>query len=270
MTYDIDLPPLPSAAGDPVVELRRREPAVFRGLAADWPAVGTWTLPYIASLDPSLRVRLVRGNRENTHTAFTWTDLGTYVRQLSEPPQPDGELLYLKEFDLLKQFPALQEGLGRMDFLPGGAVTSRSAWIGPARARTGLHQDLLDNCAVQITGTKRFLLARPGTVERAEMVSAKYDSWARLSRVSFTELASVAGAAASEDYFFMDLEPGDVLYVPAGWWHEVVNLSAGILLSGFFGSRTHVTRLWTQVTLRDTLHRARLLNRGDCTCHTAR
>jgi hypothetical protein len=48
-----------------------------------------------------------------------------------------------------------------------------------------------------------------------------------------------------------------------------VNLSAGILLSGFFGSRAHVARLWTRVGLRDTLHRAGLRDTADGTCHPA-
>ncbi|MBP5910640.1 hypothetical protein F3K40_42845 [Streptomyces sp. LBUM 1478] len=67
---------------------------------------------------------------------------------------------------------------------PRGSVTSCGTWIGPALARTGLHHDLLDNLAVQITGRKRFYLARPGTVERAGALSVKYDAWARLSRVA--------------------------------------------------------------------------------------
>ncbi|MEH0532298.1 cupin-like domain-containing protein [Streptomyces stelliscabiei] len=116
---------------------------------------------------------LVRGNREKVHTAFAWSELDTCIRHLAEPPQAGHELLYLKEFHLLKQFPALRGDLGDLDFLPRGSVTSRSAWIGPARTRTGLYYDLPDNCAVQITGTKRFLLARPGTVERAGAQSTK-------------------------------------------------------------------------------------------------
>nr|WP_240508534.1 cupin-like domain-containing protein [Streptomyces ossamyceticus] len=111
--------------------------------------------------------------------------------------------------------------LGEMDFLPRGSVNLAQCWIGPARARTGLHYDPLDNRAVQISGTKRFLLARPGTVERAGALSTKYDSWARLSRVGIAELAAGGGGAAADDFFAVDLEPGDVLYVPAHWWHEL-------------------------------------------------
>ncbi|WP_162467319.1 cupin-like domain-containing protein [Streptomyces cavernae] len=217
---------------------------------------------------------VVKGNREKDHTAFTEPTLGEYLDSLTggclTGESPDGDdRTYLKEFDLLKRFPGLWGDLRHEQMFPRGSVTSCSTWIGPALARTGLHHDLLDNLAVQITGRKRFYLARPGTVERAGALSAKYDAWARLSRVGIAELAAAA-PATSDDFFAVDLEPGDVLYVPARWWREVINLSAGILLSGFFGSTMRVTSLWARVRLRDTLHRAGLLSPGNCTCHADR
>ncbi|MFG2026957.1 cupin-like domain-containing protein [Streptomyces sp. NPDC048825] len=270
MTETSEFRPLPEATGVPVAHLHRETPAVFRGMASDWPAVSTWTFPYLASLAPSLPVQLVAGNREKDRTAFTRSTLGEYLEPLTRGSSAGHGQTYLKEFDLLKQFPGLRGDLRHERMFPRGSVTSCSSWIGPARARTGLHHDLLDNFAVQIAGTKRFYLARPGTVERAGALSTKYDSWARLSRVGIAELAADGDPAAGDDFFAVDLEPGDVLYVPARWWHEVVNLSAGILLSGFFGSRMRVASLWARVRLRDTLHRAGLLSPENCTCHAER
>ncbi|SDN22007.1 Cupin-like domain-containing protein [Streptomyces sp. cf386] len=280
MTEASGFRPLPAITGTPMAHLRGKTPAVFRQMASDWPAVSTWTFRHIASLAPSLPVQLVKGNREKDHTAFTESTLGEYLDSLTGDcltgdsltrESPDGDdRTYLKEFDLLKRFPGLRDDLRHERMFPRGSVTSCSTWIGPARSRTGLHHDLLDNLAVQITGRKRFYLARPGTVERAGALSAKYDAWARLSRVGIAELAAAADPATSDDFFAVDLEPGDVLYVPARWWHEVVNLSAGILLSGFFGSTMRVTSLWARVRLRDTLHRAGLLSPGNCTCHADR
>ncbi|MBP5873056.1 hypothetical protein F3K24_42320, partial [Streptomyces sp. LBUM 1485] len=73
---------------------------------------------------------------------------------------------------------------------PRCSVTSCGTRIGPALARTGLHHGLLDSLAVQIVGSKRFCLARAGTVERAGALCAKCDAWARLSRVGSAELAA--------------------------------------------------------------------------------
>jgi hypothetical protein len=98
--------------------------------------------------------------------------------------------VYLKEFDLLKEFPQLRADLRNEQLFPPCSIKSCTTWIGPAHARTGLHCDLLDNLAVVIGGRKRFYLARSGAVERLRKASPKYDAWARLSQVTAEELAA--------------------------------------------------------------------------------
>lgn len=260
--------PLPASDGDQLAAvLGGPAPAVFRGLAAQWPAIEKWTFPYLASLAPDLPVRLVVGNRESDPTRFTQSTLGRYAELLTQDDQT-GEPVYLKEFDLLKEFPQLRADLRNEQLFPPCSIKSCTTWIGPAHARTGLHCDVLDNLAVVIGGRKRFYLARSGAVERLRKASPKYDAWARLSQVTAGELA--AGYDRTGDLFVVDLEPGDVLYVPALWWHEVVNMSSSILLSGFFGPKTHVISQWLRVQGREGLHRVGLLSRGNCTCHPQR
>lgn len=260
-----DFQPLTEAAGEHMSYVRSRTPAVFRGMAADWPATRKWSFAHIASLSPEMPVKVVLGNREVNETRFAQSTLGAYVELLERNAPPEEEQVYLKEFDLLKKFPELRTDLRQELLFPRGAVSSSSVWIGPAGARTGLHYDLLDNFAITVLGTKRFFLARPGTVENAGALSGKYDAWARLSRVGVAELA--ADHATADDFFVVDLEPGDMLYVPAGWWHEVANLSASMLLSGFFATKTVAVSKWARVSARDVLHRCGMLSRGNCTCH---
>lgn len=243
--------------------IRHRRPSVARARAADWPAVQKWSLAHLATLAPSMPVELVVGNREAGPTEFATSTLGEYLTLLSRRPETAERLPYLKEFDLLGRCPQLKADLRPKELLPKGALSSSRVWIGPTGARTGLHYDLLDNVAVQITGHKRFLLAAPGTVERAGHLSGKYDSWARLSAVAVMELAG-EGAGG---FFVVDLEPGDVLHVPARWWHEVVNLSPSVLLSGFYGPVARVLPRWAWVKTRDVLHRTRVLRAQECTCH---
>ncbi|MGI5197867.1 cupin-like domain-containing protein [Streptomyces sp. CA-288835] len=256
--------PLPASEEAPATHVHTRTPTVFRAAAATWPAVKEWSFPYLASLDPGLPVQLVAGNRETERTRFTTSTLGSYLSRLTREAPPDDVLAYLKEFDLLKKFPQLRVDLRSRELFPSGTIRSSATWIGPSRAHTGLHCDLLDNLAVQIMGTKRFYLAHPGAVKRAGMESRKYDAWARLSLIGADELAA---GQEHGDFFVADLEPGDVLYVPAYWWHEVVNLTPSVLLSGFFGPRTRVLSRWAWVQARESLHRAGLLGRGNCTCH---
>lgn len=252
----------------------RAGPSVFKGLAAHWPAVQHWRFGKLAGLAPDVKVKLVAGNRERGRTCFIHSTLGSYLASLEESHDQRNQAsqaLYLKEFDLLDTIPALRQDLRHADLFVPDSTFSLQSWIGPAHARTGLHYDYLDNLAVQIVGRKRFYLVRAGTVERMHAVASKYDSWARLASCTAQELAANtnANANAEGDFFVVDLEPGDVLHVPAGWWHEVLNLTPSILFGGFHGPRTQVSARWAWVQSRDLLHRLGWLGHGNCTCHPA-
>lgn len=242
-------------------------PAIFRGLAADWPAVRHWSFSRLAMLAPDVPVQLVAGDRERGRTRFVASTLRRYLESLDAGAGAAGEALYLKEFDLLDAIPRLRRDLQHSVLFPRGTIRSLHSWIGPAGARTGLHLDHLDNLAVQVVGKKQFLLLRPGTVERLGAVARKYDAWATLAAAGAQELAARAGAPG--DCFVVELAPGDVLHVPAGWWHEVSNLTPCILFGGFHGPPAGVLLRWAWVRSRDGLHRLGLLGRDGCTCHPA-
>ena len=245
--------------------LKLQQPAVFRGLAAHWPAVRNWSFSALGALAPEMPVELVLGNRELQSTELRPSTLMAYMQALQANPNKDRPLGYLKEFDLLGTFPNLQADLLPEEIFPARTLRYCHAWIGPAHARTGLHYDFFANLAVQILGHKRFYLLRPGVVEQHAGVSPKYDQWATLASVDATQLQSQHGLVG--DCWTVDLAPGDVLFVPPRWWHEVVNLSPGILLGGFFGYRSHMYAKWMQTRFLHGLHRMGLWRHGQCTCH---
>ena len=239
-------------------------PHVLRGFAREWPAVRRWTFPHLASLGPDTPVRLVLGNREHDPTRFEAATFGEYMALLQQGPLADGALPYLKEFDLLGQFPSLKADVPGDALFPRGAWVWNDVWIGPAGSRTGLHHDRLDNVAVLLKGRKRFRLVAPGTLEALGALSSKYDRVSVMASLGVDELVSRAPGTAVQE---VDLEAGDVIHVPAGWWHEVVNLDASIFMSGFFGGKWGVSAKWLSTLPWHLLHRAGWWRRGDCVCH---
>ncbi|MET0209066.1 MAG: cupin-like domain-containing protein [Burkholderiaceae bacterium] len=254
----------PSAFDPALVAGLHDRPRLFKGLAAHWPALTAWRFARLAAMAPRREVALVDGNREHGRTRFARADLRAYLRALG---RPDARLPYLKEFDLLAAMPLLRDDHRLDALLPGSHLRSVRTWIGPAGASTGLHHDLLDNLAVQIVGRKRFRLLPPGSVERLAGVSAKYDPWAVLARGSAQVFA--AQLRADERGYEVELEAGDVLHLPARWWHEVSNPQPGVLLSAFHGPRLPVWGQWLRVQVRGGLHRCGLVGRHGCTCHAA-
>jgi ribosomal protein L16 Arg81 hydroxylase len=93
-------------------------------------------------------------------------------------------------------------------------------WIGPAKTVTPLHCDYDDNIFAQIWGRKRIFLAPPHHDEflypreaNALLFGSPFDPEAPdYDRFPLARQASLIECI---------VEPGDMLYVPAGWYHQV-------------------------------------------------
>ena len=97
-------------------------------------------------------------------------------------------------------------------------------WLGPAGTVTPLHADYDDNLFVQIWGSKRIFLAPPHHDEFLYPVEANallFGSPFDPEAPDFERFPMARQAALLE----LVVEPGDMLYVPAGWYHQVRSLS---------------------------------------------
>jgi len=97
-------------------------------------------------------------------------------------------------------------------------------WLGPARTVTPLHCDYDDNVFAQILGSKRIFLAPPHHDEYLYARQANpvlYASPFDPGNPDF-DAYPLARAARIVDCV---VGPGDLLYVPAGWFHQVQALT---------------------------------------------
>jgi hypothetical protein len=97
-------------------------------------------------------------------------------------------------------------------------------WLGPAGTVTPLHADYDDNLFVQIWGSKRIFLAPPHHDQFLYPVEANallFGSPFDPEAPDFERFPLARQAALLE----LVVEPGDMLYVPAGWYHQVRSLS---------------------------------------------
>ena len=107
----------------------------------------------------------------------------------------------------------LPQILEPLDDPPHGA----SMWIGPAGTRTPPHWDPHNVLLVQVEGSKRIRLAPRVRADQAHLLDGYY--------------LSVPLEEASDRVFEVLLEPGESLFVPAAWFHEVIALEPSITLS---------------------------------------
>jgi hypothetical protein len=133
-------------------------------------------------------------------------------------------------------------------------------WIGNA-VKINTHFDLAYNIACVIGGRRRFTLFPPGQIENLYIAPLDFTpSGAPVSLVQFTnpDLARFPRfAEAMRHAQQAELEPGDALYIPFGWWHHVESLTPFNVLMNYwwndapdFGA-PHGALLHALLTIRD-------------------
>jgi hypothetical protein len=223
------------------------EPAVLKGVAADWPLVRAadpagWLRAHAnpgqvqyMQAPPEVEGRMHYGatvatqNFERREGAFAG-----FLDALSEQAgkaRPDA--LALQGMPAPALLPGFAE-THRLDFVPG--IVPR-LWIGNA-AKVAIHHDPTENVAVVAAGRRRFTLFAPEQVSNLYM--GPFDPTPAGVQVSMAHVTAPdfdrfpRFAAALDAAQTADLDPGDALYIPYQWYHHVEALDAFNVLVNFW------------------------------------
>ena len=199
-------------------ELNR--PLILRGYADGWPA-RRWTLAGLAERfgEAPIEVEVDRDPARHYEGRWVTTGLASFVADLESRPGNDRYCI-ARNKNLEKELaPLLDEvevdpELFDRTRLSGGS----SLWIGPSGTTTPLHYDTTNILFTQLVGRKRFGLVSPDWAG----LMLRLDGFYVLG-----DLSAVPPGAMHE----VTLEPGDALFLPAGWFHRVVALDASISFS---------------------------------------
>ena len=182
----------PLSALTPQVLGERFGDAVVRARVGDY--VGTAFAPDRAMQDMAMRDYLALQTGDDS--------LPPYVGNLE-----------LRELNGLCHWPSWFDKMGPPRF-----------WIGPARTVTPLHCDYDDNIFAQVWGEKRIFLAPPHHDEFLYVREANpmlFGSPFDPEAPDYDRFPLARQAAPVE----VIMAPGELLYVPAGWYHQVRALS---------------------------------------------
>jgi hypothetical protein len=259
----------PSPAGFRRRHANRGRPALLQGLAGLWPAVSRWSPEFFRKALPDASVRyiereaapppsmleLARGRRRVD------ASLGEFVERMT---LEDGRLRYLIFSTLVQDHLELRKDLGSLapyqlsERLPRslrrGLVQEPLFWMGPRSVFSPIHFDAVDNLFVQVHGHKEWRLWPPS---QSRNVYYPFDGHPD----EFLNWSPVDPERPDPERFplFAEAEPlrvtvapGDVLYVPAGWWHVVRYDEPAISLTYFWHGP------WTSTVGCRHFHRERL------------
>jgi hypothetical protein len=237
-----------------------KEPAILKGLVADWPAVrkaqesSTALADYVTSFgsahavnafigDPDIRGRFFyddefRGfNFERRELALG--ELVTTLLELVDDSNPPS--IYAGAIPLKDELSGIVEKNANL-LLDDAVEQLVSIWIGN-RGQTATHWDLAQNIACVVGGRRRFTLFPPDQLQNLyigpldftlagqpiSLVDLQDPDYERYPR--FREAFLNAQSA--------ELEPGDAIYIPSMWFHHVAALDAfGVLINFWWREST--------------------------------
>lgn len=212
-------------------------PLVIRGLVRHWPAVAAGATPnslrrYLAQFDRGGEAEAFFGSPEIAGKYYYGQDLNgfNFTRRrigfgaaldamLAALERPGAETIYMGSLPLQDYLP----GFDTENPMPLVAVAPR-IWLGHA-SDVSAHYDTADNLACLVAGTRRFTLYPPDGI--ANLYPGPIDN------TMAGQPVSLAASSPPDDTKFprfrgmrdqaltADLAPGDALYLPKLWWHQV-------------------------------------------------
>jgi hypothetical protein len=213
-------------------------PALLKGLGREWPVVKSWTPDELrrrfgGHVVPVARTKV--GGALIADPRFgVIRDLEPFGRFIDRmlAPAPTGYMTGRSD----ELPPSMANELPVPGYCRGEAFVSSKVWVSPAGGAAALHRDLPHNIHLQVYGSKRFILVAPSDgagvypsgplfgIPMLPRIDLRHPDFVRFPRLRDVTL------------HVADLEPGDAIYIPRLWWHEVRTLQASISANWFFSS----------------------------------
>jgi len=221
----------------------RDRPAVLKGLVNDWPLVRASRqspaalYDYIRSRDQGRPIRILVGPPDIQGVYFYRDDLGGLNFEYAHEPFSK-TLATILTYQNRPGAPAIYTGAALVsDTCPTVAeentlnILDRSSrprmWLGNA-VTAATHYDNMDGINCMVAGRKRFIFFPPdqlpnlyiGPLDLAP--GGQPTSMVRVSNPDLERFPRFADALAVAES--VEVEPGDAIYIPNLWWHNVESL----------------------------------------------
>lgn len=246
---------IPRVQAPDVARFRREyaaqnRPVIITGAMLEWKALERWDLPYlrVALGTTPLRVYTSENGAFRAHPQrgfhpSLWRDLTAeqYINWIDSGTRSPH--LLLQNQSLLTKFPQLIPDIGVPAYVELPRVRDVNFWLGGGDNVTPLHCDQADNLLAQVVGKKRILLAAPGQRRNVYPFSPFNRIPPVTSRVNLDapDLRRFPRSANIE-FLAATLRPGEMLFLPVHWWHEVRGV--GINVSVNFWWEASLRNLW--------------------------
>ncbi|HEX3601443.1 MAG TPA: cupin-like domain-containing protein [Lacipirellulaceae bacterium] len=241
-------------------------PLLMRKVTANWPAMKKWSFDFFASLSLPKRVFLEMNNVLQGGGQYEVMEYGDYIRRIADDNGQNTPKGYLSVFKVFTAFPELRSDVDFSLLSQFKVKNTAKGWIGPAGTVTGYHVDWGDNVLAQICGRKEVRLVSPQD-SKYMYPSKRFDQGTMSSEMDVDNYdADRFSLFAKATEYRVIIHPGEMLFIPRGWWHHVRSLDKSISVSNIsYDAKGVVVDLLSE-RVKQVLHDVGLY-RVPCTCH---
>lgn len=208
-------------------------PVIITGAMKHWPALRRWTAEYFKARCGDVMVEILGERGADPHYEQNKDEHKRRLRFSEYVDAVEGATstndFYLHGYN---NNPELQERLfADADHLPRYLNPERVAgcaflWYGPRGAVTTLHHDLTNNFMAQVRGRK--LVKLISSCQTPNIYNYRH-CWSQvdLNNIDYQRFPLFRNV----DIVTCVLEPGEVLFLPVGCWHQVTSLDVTVTVS---------------------------------------
>jgi hypothetical protein len=208
------------------------KPVVVKGGMKDWRALSAWTLD-------SFRQRfghIVINASASSNGIFTGDPDKGFVNLLEQMrfdrfldlitgKVGSDKKYYFQQFPFSGEFANLLEDISTPTYIDKASIVATNLWLGPRGSISPLHYDIAANFFCQVSGAKRMVLFPPDQTAYLYPFPATsqipHMSQVDINNLDRSKFPDFTKATATDAL----IGPGDILLLPAQWWHQVHSLS---------------------------------------------
>ncbi|HEY0678930.1 MAG TPA: cupin-like domain-containing protein [Chitinophagaceae bacterium] len=208
-------------------------PVLIKGMMANWPAMSKWSLSYLAENFGHIPIE-VTANRDrnadyekNFRNTLSTCTLSEFIQKImGEGETNDFYLVARNYFFANPAFEPLKDDLRPPPDIIDHSFQSRGSiklWLGPKGTVTPLHHDKHNILFTQISGRKHFRMI-PSFELNKVYNTGRYYSEVDIENPDGIKFPKFLQTSIAD----VIVNPGDMLLIPAGWWHWVKSLDISI------------------------------------------
>ncbi|XP_065567028.1 tRNA wybutosine-synthesizing protein 5-like isoform X3 [Artemia franciscana] len=228
--------------------LPKREPVIITGLDIGL-CKSLWTVDYLSNKigDKQVKVHVSKDKQMDfikKNFIYKTISFRSLIKRASEREHEEffldkNEVYYLRALgddprgrdvsDFKKHYSGISDDIIFPAYFEPSQYFSSVFRIGSSGCQLWTHYDIMDNMLIQVKGRKRVVLFNPQDTQnlylngdKSEIIdidNPDYEKFPKFKNVMFYEGF---------------LEPGDVIFIPALWMHNVISLDFGIAVNVFW------------------------------------